>query len=81
VDKAPDVTAPGPTVRTVVSDLGAYEKEHEDGALQLTGVFGNSPEAEAVQAACAARGWALAVAPGSGASRRRRRALWADSLL
>jgi acyl CoA:acetate/3-ketoacid CoA transferase alpha subunit/acyl CoA:acetate/3-ketoacid CoA transferase beta subunit len=63
VDKVPYITAPGRTVRTVVSDLGVYEKEHEDGALRLTGVFGNRPEAEAVEAARAACGWDLAVAP------------------
>ena len=64
VDKVPYITAPGRTVRTVVSDLGVYEKEHEDGALRLTGVFGNRPEAQAVEAARAACGWDLAVAPG-----------------
>jgi acyl CoA:acetate/3-ketoacid CoA transferase beta subunit len=63
VDKVPYITAPGRTVRTVVSDLGVYEKEHEDGALRLTGVFGNRPEAQAVEAARAACGWDLAVAP------------------
>ncbi len=63
VDKVPYITAPGRTVRTVVSDLGVYEKEHEDGALRLTGVFGNRPEAETVEAARAACGWDLAVAP------------------
>jgi hypothetical protein len=62
VDKVPYITAPGTTVRTVVSDLGAYEEEDGDGALRLTGVFGNRPEAEAVQAARAACGWDLAVA-------------------
>jgi len=63
VDKVPYITAPGRTVRTVVSDLGVYEKEHEDGALRLAGVFGNRPEAQAVEAARAACGWDLAVAP------------------
>ena len=63
VDKVPYITAPGRTVRTVVSDLGVYEKEHEDGALRLTGVFGNRPEAQAVEVARAACGWDLAVAP------------------
>ncbi|HEX9126965.1 MAG TPA: CoA-transferase, partial [Methylomirabilota bacterium] len=63
VDKVPYITAPGRTVRTVVSDLGVYEKEHEEGALRLTGVFGNRPEAQAVEAARAACGWDLAVAP------------------
>ena len=62
VDEVPYITAPGRTVRTVVSDLGVYEKEHEDGALRLTGVFGNGPEAQAVEAARAACGWDLAVA-------------------
>jgi acyl CoA:acetate/3-ketoacid CoA transferase beta subunit len=64
VDKVPYITAPGRTVRTVVSDLAVYEKEHEDGALRLTGVFGNRPEAQAVEVARAACGWDLAVAPG-----------------
>lgn len=64
VDKVPYITAPGRTVRTVVSDLGVYEKEHEDGALRLTGVFGDRPEAQAVEAARAACGWDLAVAAG-----------------
>jgi acyl CoA:acetate/3-ketoacid CoA transferase alpha subunit/acyl CoA:acetate/3-ketoacid CoA transferase beta subunit len=63
VDKVPYITAPGRTVRTVVSDLGVYEKEHEDSALRLTGVFGNRPEPQAVEAARAACGWDLAVAP------------------
>jgi acyl CoA:acetate/3-ketoacid CoA transferase alpha subunit len=63
VDKVPYITAPGRTVRTVVSDLGVYEKEHEDGPLRLTGVFGNRPEAQAAEAARAACGWDLAVAP------------------
>jgi acyl CoA:acetate/3-ketoacid CoA transferase alpha subunit len=63
VDKVPYITAPGRTVRTVVSDLGVYEKEHEDGTLRLTGIFGNRPEAQAVEAARAACGWDLAVAP------------------
>jgi acyl CoA:acetate/3-ketoacid CoA transferase alpha subunit/acyl CoA:acetate/3-ketoacid CoA transferase beta subunit len=63
VDKVPYITAPGRTVRTVVSDLGVYEKEQEDGALRLTGVFGNRPEAQAVEAARAACGWDLAVEP------------------
>jgi acyl CoA:acetate/3-ketoacid CoA transferase alpha subunit/acyl CoA:acetate/3-ketoacid CoA transferase beta subunit len=63
VDKVPYITAPGRTVRTVVSDLGVYEKEHEEGALRLTGVFDNRPEAQAVEAARAACGWDLAVAP------------------
>jgi len=63
VDKVPYITAPGRTVRTVVSDLGVYEKEHEDGPLRLAGVFGNRPEAQAVEAARAACGWDLAVAP------------------
>lgn len=62
VDKVPYITAPGRTVRTVVSDLGVYEKEDEGGALRLTGVFGNRPEARAVEAARAACGWDLAVA-------------------
>ncbi len=57
------MAAHGHTVRTVVSDLGVYEKEHEDGALRLTGVFGDRPEAQAVEAARTACRWDLAVAP------------------
>jgi acyl CoA:acetate/3-ketoacid CoA transferase beta subunit len=63
VDKVPYITAPGRTVRTVVSDLGVYEKEGESDALRLTGILGAKPEAEAVAAARAACGWDLQVAP------------------
>jgi acyl CoA:acetate/3-ketoacid CoA transferase alpha subunit/acyl CoA:acetate/3-ketoacid CoA transferase beta subunit len=63
VDKVPYITAPGRVVRAVVSDLGVYEKHGEDGTLRLTGVLGNRPEAEAVDAARAACGWELAVGP------------------
>lgn len=63
VDKVPYITAPGRTVRTVVSQLGVYEKDGEHGELRLTGILGTAPEAEAVQAARAACGWDLQVAP------------------
>ncbi len=63
VDKVPYITAPGRTVRTVVSDLGVYEKTTEHGDLTLTGLFGEGPEAAAVQAAREACGWDLQVAP------------------
>jgi acyl CoA:acetate/3-ketoacid CoA transferase alpha subunit/acyl CoA:acetate/3-ketoacid CoA transferase beta subunit len=63
VDKVPYVTAPGVRVRTVVSDLGVYEKPEPHGELVLTGVFATAPEAEAVKAARAACGWNLKVAP------------------
>jgi acyl CoA:acetate/3-ketoacid CoA transferase beta subunit len=63
VDKVPYITAPGRTVRTVVSDLGVYEKTTEHGELTLTGLFGESPEVPAVQAAREACGWDLRVAP------------------
>jgi len=63
VDKVPYITAPGRTVRTVVSDLGVYAKTTEHGDLVLTGLFGGGPEAPAVQAARAACGWDLQVAP------------------
>lgn len=63
VDKVPYITAPGRTVRTVVSDLGVYEKAADHGELWLSGVFGDRPEAEAVKAARAACGWELEVAP------------------
>jgi acyl CoA:acetate/3-ketoacid CoA transferase beta subunit len=63
VEKVPYITAPGRTVRTVVSDLGVYEKDGENDALRLTGLLGDKPEAEAVAAARAACGWDLQVAP------------------
>ena len=63
VNKVPYITAPGRTVRTVLSDLGVYEKETESDSLRLTGVLGDRPEAEVVAAARAACGWDLAVAP------------------
>jgi acyl CoA:acetate/3-ketoacid CoA transferase beta subunit len=63
VDKVPYITAPGRTVRTVVSQLGVYEKDGEHAELRLTGILGTAPEAEAVQAARAACGWDLQVAP------------------
>jgi len=76
VDKVPYITAPGRTVRAVASDLGLYEKHGDDGTLRLTGVFGDRAEAAAVDAARAACGWELAVAP----ALRRFEALTADEL-
>ena len=73
VDKVPYITAPGRTVRTVVSDLGVYEKTTEHGELTLTGLFGEGPEAPAVQAAREACGWELRWPPRCAASRRRPR--------
>jgi acyl CoA:acetate/3-ketoacid CoA transferase beta subunit len=64
VDKVPYVTAPGGSVRTVVSPLGVYEKAGEHGELRLTRIFGDRPETEAVEAARQACGWDLQVAPG-----------------
>jgi acyl CoA:acetate/3-ketoacid CoA transferase alpha subunit/acyl CoA:acetate/3-ketoacid CoA transferase beta subunit len=63
VDKVPYVTAPGRRVSAVVSDLGVYEKADEHAELRLTAVYADRPEAEAVQAARAACGWELEVAP------------------
>jgi acyl CoA:acetate/3-ketoacid CoA transferase alpha subunit/acyl CoA:acetate/3-ketoacid CoA transferase beta subunit len=63
VDKVPYITAPGRTVRTVVSDLGVYGKTGEHGELRLTGLFGDRPEAGAVKAAREACGWDLQVGP------------------
>ncbi|MGH7315492.1 MAG: CoA-transferase, partial [Candidatus Rokuibacteriota bacterium] len=63
VDKVPYITAPGRTVRTVVSDLGVYEKATEHDELTLTGVFGDRSEPDAVRAAREACGWDLQVAP------------------
>src|SRR5262249_1178691 len=63
VEKVPYITAPGRTVRTVVSDLGVYEKDGEGDALRLTGLLGAKPEADAVAAARAACGWDLHVGP------------------
>ena len=63
VDKVPYITAPGRTVRTVVSDRGVYEKAGEHGELRLHGLFGEAPEAGLVRAAREACGWDLQVAP------------------
>jgi acyl CoA:acetate/3-ketoacid CoA transferase alpha subunit len=63
VDKVPYVTAPGARVTAVVSDLGVYEKGEPHGELVLTGVYATRPEREAVDAARAACGWELRVAP------------------
>jgi acyl CoA:acetate/3-ketoacid CoA transferase alpha subunit/acyl CoA:acetate/3-ketoacid CoA transferase beta subunit len=63
VDKVPYITAPGRTVRTVVSDLGVYGKTGEHGELRLIGLFGDRPEAGAVKAAREACGWDLQVGP------------------
>src|SRR5207248_793912 len=63
VDKVPYITAPGRAVRTVVSDLGVYEKAGEHDELELTGIVGDGAEADAVQAARRACGWELRVAP------------------
>jgi len=63
VDKVPYVTAPGRRVTAVVSDLAVYEKTDEHGELVLTGVHGDRAEPEAVEAARAACGWELRVAP------------------
>jgi acyl CoA:acetate/3-ketoacid CoA transferase alpha subunit/acyl CoA:acetate/3-ketoacid CoA transferase beta subunit len=62
VDKVPYITAPGRAVRTVVSDLGVYEKESEHGELRLTGIFDSATESRAVSAAREACGWDLQVA-------------------
>lgn len=64
VDKVPYVTAPGRRVTAVVTDRGIMERADEHGELVLTGVLGTGPEAEAVEAARAACGWDLKVAPG-----------------
>jgi acyl CoA:acetate/3-ketoacid CoA transferase alpha subunit len=63
VDKVPYVTAPGRRVSTVVSDLGVYAKPDEHGELTLIGVPAGRPEGEAVEAARAACGWDLRIAP------------------
>lgn len=63
VDKVPYITAPGRRVSTVVSDLGVYQKQDENGELVLTGVFATRSEPEAVHAAREACGWDLQVAP------------------
>ena len=65
VDKVPYITAPGRTVRTVVSQLG-YEKDGEHAELRLTGIW-EGAEAEAVQARARLRG-ELQVAPRLAAS-------------
>ena len=66
-ERVPYITSPGKRVRTVVTDLGVFEKKgpmENGGELILTGVFGNgedSPEtlARAVAERC---GWRLQVA-------------------
>ena len=63
VDKVPYVTAPGRRVSTVVSDLGVYAKPDEHGELTLIAVPAGRPEREAVEAARAACGWELKIAP------------------
>jgi acyl CoA:acetate/3-ketoacid CoA transferase beta subunit len=63
VDKVPYVTAPGARVSTVVSDRGVFAKRDPHGELILTGVLGDGPEAPLVEAARAACGWELTVAP------------------
>jgi acyl CoA:acetate/3-ketoacid CoA transferase alpha subunit len=58
------VTSPGRAVRALVTDLGTFEKLDPDGELVLTRVpAGEEPITERVDAARAACGWALAVAP------------------
>jgi len=63
VDKVPYVTAPGARVSTIVSDRGVFAKRDPQSELILTGVLGDGPEAPLVEAARAACGWELAVAP------------------
>ena len=63
MDKVPYVTAPGRRVSTVVSDLGVYAKPDEHGELTLIAVPAGRPEREAVEAARAACGWELKIAP------------------
>jgi glutaconate CoA-transferase subunit B len=59
VDQVPYITGPGDRVGAVVSTLGGYHKK--DGALILTGVFGDDPIRAARE--CIARtGWKLQVA-------------------
>lgn len=65
VEKVPYITGPGRRVRTVVSDLGVFEKADPHGELTLTAYLpsaGPTPEA-AVAAIRAACGWDLRVAP------------------
>jgi acyl CoA:acetate/3-ketoacid CoA transferase alpha subunit len=58
------VTSPGRAVRALVTDLGTLEKLDHDGELVLTRVpAGEQPITERVDAARAACGWDLAVAP------------------
>jgi acyl CoA:acetate/3-ketoacid CoA transferase beta subunit len=64
VEKVPYITAPGHRVRTVVSDIGVYQKVEEHGELVLTGIYAGTPEAEAVNTARARCGWELRIAPG-----------------
>lgn len=62
--KCPYVTSPGRAVRALVTDLGTLERETEDDDLALTAVpAGPGPIAARIEAARAACGWDLAVAP------------------
>jgi acyl CoA:acetate/3-ketoacid CoA transferase alpha subunit/acyl CoA:acetate/3-ketoacid CoA transferase beta subunit len=63
VEKVPYITAPGQRVRTVVSDVGVYQKLEEHGELILTGTYAGKSESEAVKTARARCGWELRVAP------------------
>jgi glutaconate CoA-transferase subunit B len=59
------VTSPGRAVRALVTDLGILEKPGGSDELVLTAVpAGPEPLATRVDAARAACGWELAVAPG-----------------
>ena len=58
------ITSPGRSVRALVTDLATFEKIDESGELVLTGIaFGDGTVQTRVEAAVAATGWAVRVAP------------------
>lgn len=66
MEKVHYITAPGKRVKTVVSHLGVYEKQQDDGELVLTAVLPNpnKPSLEdRIKDAKENCGWELKVAP------------------
>jgi acyl CoA:acetate/3-ketoacid CoA transferase beta subunit len=66
VEKLPYITYPGGNVRTVVTDVGMFEKLDGDDRLTLTAYLpekASDTEAQCVEKAKAEVGWQLAVAP------------------
>jgi acyl CoA:acetate/3-ketoacid CoA transferase alpha subunit/acyl CoA:acetate/3-ketoacid CoA transferase beta subunit len=66
VDKVPYITYPGQRVRTVVTDIGLFEKADGNETLTLTGYLPSQPsdtEAQCLEKIKAMVGWDLTVAP------------------